>query len=110
MRIFIETSGAECCHSWTIGGQAEGISTYRPIRLMQFGRSLEARHRVTIYSPRESYVNKDKSVDIQTIFKIENTQKSVKSLSCILSLSYLRQHGGRRKCRQEFKRAIPWAN
>jgi hypothetical protein len=35
------------------------------------------------------------------IFKIGNLQKLVESLSCILNLSYLNQHGGEEQYRQE---------
>jgi hypothetical protein len=44
------------------------------------------------------------------IFKIGNLQKLVESLSCILNLSYLNQHGGEEQCRQEIVRATLEAN
>jgi len=44
------------------------------------------------------------------IFKIGNLQKLVESLSCILNLSYLNQHGGEEQYRQEIVRATLEAN
>jgi hypothetical protein len=44
------------------------------------------------------------------IFKIGNLQKLVESLSCILNLSYLNQHGGEEQYLQEIVRATLEAN